>query len=110
LYLFTEPPKGQWVNDSIIITSVLLWVFATSIAGGYVSSKYSEKKEDFSTLLFIVFSFMILLLVYGLDFLNEWIAAIPVGAFIIGACAGNVIWRRKKNKAINSSSSPAAPQ
>jgi predicted MFS family arabinose efflux permease len=98
LYIFTEPPKGAWINDAIIITTVLLWIFAASMAGGYICSKYSERKEDFSILLFIIFSFIILLLVYGLHFLDEWMMAIPIATFIIGACVGNLLWLRKKKR------------
>ncbi|MEN9548505.1 MAG: hypothetical protein RIR12_1096 [Bacteroidota bacterium] len=98
LYIFTEPPKGAWINDAIIITTVLLWIFAASMAGGYICSKYSERKEDFSILLFIIFSFIILLLVYGLHFLDEWMMAIPIATFIIGARVGNLLWLRKKKR------------
>jgi uncharacterized membrane-anchored protein len=110
LYIFTEPPKGAWINDAIIITTVLLWIFATSMAGGYICSKYSERKEDFSVFLFIVFSFTILLLVYGLHFLDDWMMAIPIATFILGACIGNLLWLRKKKKTINNSSSPPVQQ
>jgi uncharacterized membrane-anchored protein len=110
LYVFTEPPKGAWIKDAIIIATVFLWILATSIAGGYICSKYCKKKEDFSVFLFIVFSFIILLLVYGLHFLDDWMMAIPIATFIIGACVGNLFWLRKKKKTINNSSSPAAPQ
>lgn len=98
LYIFTEPPKGAWINDAIIIATVIIWIFAASMAGGYICSKYSERKEDFSVFLFIVFSFIILLLVYGLQFLDEWVVAIPIATFIIGACVGNLLWLRKKKR------------
>ncbi|MFM2338666.1 MAG: hypothetical protein RL115_1859 [Bacteroidota bacterium] len=70
LYFFAEPPKNAWINDVIIIITVLLWILAASGAGGYTASKYSERKEDFSVLIFLVFSFIILVLIYGFKFFD----------------------------------------
>jgi xanthine/uracil permease len=93
-----EPTKSRWLNDAIIIVTVLGWILAASMAGGYICSKHSETKEDFSILLFLVFSFAILMLIYRLHFFDEWVAVIPVATFIIGACLGNLVWLKKRKK------------
>ena len=107
LYIFTKPPKGAWINDAIIIATVIHWIFAASMAGGYICSKYSERKEGFSIFLFLVLSFVILLLVYGFRFFDEWESAIPIATFIAGGCLGNLIALRRKKKLINTPQSPS---
>jgi hypothetical protein len=100
LYLFTDPPADRWKDDLIIGITVFLWIFIASLGGGFACSILSEKKEDFSILLFITSSFIIFLILTKGAFLKDfdWMFLLLIIAFAGGAILGNFSGIRYKKK------------
>lgn len=115
LYLFEKPPADSWKDDLIIGIAAVLWIFIASFAGGFVCSWLSEKKEDFSILLFITFSFIIfLILTKGAAFKEfDWGMLLLILAYAGGAILGNfsgIRYKKKKAKLKDiASSQPDTP-
>ncbi len=102
LYLFTKPPADEWKNDLIIGIAVVFWFLIASGTGGFVCALLSEKKENFSVLLFLISSFIIALLFTKGAIIREFdeIMLLLFLSFIGGAVSGNILGiRHKKRKA-----------
>jgi hypothetical protein len=111
LYLFSKPPADSWKDDLIIEITTVLWIFIASFAGGFVGSLLSEKKEDFSTLLFIISSFVIFLILTKWAVFKDfdWLFLLLIIAYASGAILGNfsgIRYKKKKAKLKDIASSP----
>jgi Na+-transporting methylmalonyl-CoA/oxaloacetate decarboxylase beta subunit len=104
LNLFGNPSPDAARNKLIIQITLMLWLFISSLAGGYICSLLAETKEWLAILLFFALIFLISVFIsMGLVvtefqdsfwvFISSFITGAGIGAFI-------AIKRKKKEAAI----------
>src|SRR5437762_13136536 len=86
LYLFSSPPPDAWKNNLIIAITLILWMFFSSFAGGFLCSFLAEEKEDFDIFLLILIVFSIGLIVSKGEIIKKWDPGLLVvyGSFLSG--------------------------
>jgi hypothetical protein len=100
LYFFSKPPADKWKDDIILGATVVVWFLIASTSGGFVCSLISDTKEDFSILLFLVFSFILAFLFSEGKIFADKMLLLPVLPYITGACLGGMLAiKHKKRKA-----------
>ena len=111
LYIFSDPPADAWKNDLIIWATLVIWFFIASAMGGFVSTLLSEKKEDFTIMLFIIFSFILTIIITwgGIIENIEKSFFVLILSFIGGACIGCFLGVRYKKKKAAFKDIPPSP-
>lgn len=104
LYLFTSPPEDAWKDDLIITVTIILWLFISSAAGGFVCRNYSQENPALNVLLFVILLYIALFLFTKGDIIKEDVTVIliPVLSILAGGYTGLYLhYRFKKKKEIS---------